>query len=119
MRGSGTSVVSFADDFLAAAAKLTPEERVDLAARLAELVDADRPDGCPGAGVCHGPMKWCDRCGDVGRVCDDWTKQCDSHFGRDRWCDGCGEQHPYDEPCDVDGQAAPAQGGPKEAGDAR
>lgn len=29
----------------------------------------DEPD-CPGEGRCHGPMKWCDECGDVGDVCD-------------------------------------------------
>lgn len=29
------------------------------------------PDGCEGAGRCHGPMKWCEACGDVRQVCDD------------------------------------------------
>ena len=25
---------------------------------------------CPGKGKCHGCVKWCDSCGDVGHVCD-------------------------------------------------
>lgn len=30
------------------------------------VVDED----CPGAGQCHGCMSWCNRCGDVDRVCE-------------------------------------------------
>lgn len=25
---------------------------------------------CPGAGLCHGALKWCDVCGDVKHICD-------------------------------------------------
>lgn len=32
---------------------------------------------CPGEGACHGPMKWCEVCGDVARVCDD--PHCEQH----------------------------------------
>ena len=35
------------------------------------------PNGCPDQGACHGPMKWCDFCGDVGALCDDAV--CDVH----------------------------------------
>lgn len=35
------------------------------------------PDGCEGTGKCHGSMGWCDRCGDVSKVCDD--PACDAH----------------------------------------
>lgn len=30
---------------------------------------SDAPE-CPGRGKCHGPLKWCGACGDVGYVCD-------------------------------------------------
>ena len=32
---------------------------------------------CPGDGKCHGPMRWCTRCGEVDLVCD--FPECDSH----------------------------------------
>jgi hypothetical protein len=35
-------------------------------------------DDCPGAGRCHGAMKDCPWCGDVGRLCD--QASCDTHF---------------------------------------
>lgn len=39
---------------------------------LVELVDLEQIKlDCPGAGRCHGPQNWCDRCGDVAHVCDD------------------------------------------------
>ena len=31
----------------------------------------DPPEGCTGAGNCHGPMKWCDACGDFSKTCKD------------------------------------------------
>jgi hypothetical protein len=34
-------------------------------------------DECPGEGKCHGSMNWCERCGDVVKVCDDVN--CDLH----------------------------------------
>jgi hypothetical protein len=38
------------------------------------------PIPCPGEGVCHGCLKWCDYCGDVGDVCDCvWPFYCDTH----------------------------------------
>lgn len=32
---------------------------------------------CPGKGKCHGPANWCDRCGDVYRICD--SPGCHAH----------------------------------------
>lgn len=32
---------------------------------------------CPGKGVCHGCLNWCENCGDVGYVCD--SPDCDTH----------------------------------------
>ena len=43
---------------------------------------ASRSWGCPGADKCHGPVKWCQRCGDVGAVCD--CEFCMQHF-----CSSC------------------------------
>lgn len=39
------------------------------------------PIECPGAGKCHGCLKWCDHCGDVTHVCDARLadKRCDEH----------------------------------------
>lgn len=36
---------------------------------------------CPGAGKCHGCLKWCDECGDVAHVCDTRLRgdRCDEH----------------------------------------
>ena len=34
-------------------------------------------DECPGDGKCHGCLGWCDRCGDVGKVCN--YPDCDQH----------------------------------------
>ena len=36
---------------------------------------------CPGAGLCHGCLKWCDTCGDVDDVCDARLRgdRCDEH----------------------------------------
>jgi hypothetical protein len=36
---------------------------------LAAEVVLEEP-GCPGKGRCHGPMQWCDECGDVDFTCD-------------------------------------------------
>lgn len=36
------------------------------------------PDGCEGAGRCHGSMVWCQACGDVKHVCDA-PERCDRH----------------------------------------
>ncbi len=44
----------------------------------------DAIEFCCGEGKCHGPMGWCDACGDVDNVCDDTTGGCMSHF-----CGGC------------------------------
>jgi len=41
-------------------------------------------DECPGEGKCHGCLGWCDRCGDVGEVCN--YPDCDQHH-----CLICGE----------------------------
>lgn len=40
-------------------------------------VEPGDPNYCPGPRACHGPMKWCDLCGDVSAVCDD--PACDQH----------------------------------------
>lgn len=40
-------------------------------------------DDCPGEGRCHGPMGWCDSCGDVDRVCHDDARECMAHFCAD------------------------------------
>lgn len=38
------------------------------------------PSLCTGAGHCHGPLQWCDYCGDVSDVCDiEWPYQCACH----------------------------------------
>lgn len=34
-------------------------------------------DICPGKGKCHGPVNWCESCGDVTLTCDD--PACDAH----------------------------------------
>jgi coenzyme F420-reducing hydrogenase gamma subunit len=60
---------------------MTPEElrakQANLEEELAEvrrqLVYAD----CPGEGHCHGCASWCDRCGDVGTMCE--GPSCDRH----------------------------------------
>lgn len=39
----------------------------------------DAADHCSLDGQCHGSLKWCDLCGDVGRTCDDYN--CDQHPG--------------------------------------
>lgn len=62
--------------------KLTDSEsaRELLQSRIFELesIRADTSETeCPGAGACHGPMVWCDRCGNVGGVCD--FPGCDVH----------------------------------------
>lgn len=38
-------------------------------------------DVCPGQGRCHGCVKWCNDCGDVGHVCDVRLEmeRCDAH----------------------------------------
>jgi hypothetical protein len=38
-------------------------------------------DECPGKGLCHGCLKWCDFCDDVTHVCDMRLdgKRCDCH----------------------------------------
>ncbi len=64
--------------------------------------EAEVSDDCPGTGKCHGPMGWCDRCGDVDRVCHDDSRKCMAHFcgdcGRgptsilDYICDACRDQ---------------------------
>ena len=56
---------------------------------------APKPNGCAGAGNCHGGLAWCDLCGDVDDVCDD-RENCDRHRRcvecngfEDRDLDGC------------------------------
>lgn len=57
---------------------LTPDEARWLHGALGELVAAwDAAADCPGEGRCHGTMKWCANCGDVGGVCD--ARDCDAH----------------------------------------
>lgn len=36
---------------------------------------------CAEKGLCHGPLKWCDACGDVKHVCDFRLRgeRCDEH----------------------------------------
>lgn len=43
------------------------------------LVVDDTFYDCPGTGRCHGTLKWCVRCDDVRKVCDDPI--CDVHAG--------------------------------------
>lgn len=70
---------------------MTPEQlrarRAELAGEL-KAIDAllDESD-CPGAGRCHGCLAWCDRCGDVSKVCD--ATRCDKHR-----CRECNEIRP-------------------------
>lgn len=40
---------------------------------------------CPGAGKCHGPVVWCDNCGDTADDCDD--TDCDAHTLSIEECD--------------------------------
>lgn len=51
-------------------------------------MEAVLPDGCEGDGNCHGCLCWCDRCGDVGQVCDVVERggRCDAHQ-----CWNCGK----------------------------
>src|SRR5262249_34369171 len=63
--------------------------------------DAAKPDdACPGEGKCHGCLSWCDRCGDVSRICD--ALRCDKHR-----CKECNEIRPpatrefWDYVCDI------------------
>lgn len=85
---------------------------------LSSAVDLDA-EPCPGAGRCHGCLGWCDRCGDVGEVCD--YPECDHHHctrcrvlitsrnesdgNRPTWCKGC--EHAY-EVRDLEGRLASA-----------
>ena len=56
----------------------TPDEARWLHGVLGELVATwDAAADCPGEGRCHGTMKWCANCGDVGSVCD--AGDCDVH----------------------------------------
>lgn len=50
---------------------------------------------CTGEGRCHGPLSWCDFCGDVSQVCDAKTGECDCHHP----CLGCGRLHSIDYDC--------------------
>lgn len=52
------------------------EERQEEAERLREAERA-----CTGEGNCHGCLKWCLFCGDVGDVCNvrEWPDRCDCH----------------------------------------
>lgn len=38
-------------------------------------------DACPGPSKCHGPLVWCDNCGNVGHICDVRLRdeRCDAH----------------------------------------
>jgi hypothetical protein len=42
---------------------------------------------CAGEGNCHGCLKWCSSCGDVGHVCDTRLRgeRCDEHPVPPRW----------------------------------
>lgn len=42
---------------------------------------------CPGAGKCHGCLKWCNECGDVKHVCDTRLRsdRCDTHPVPPEW----------------------------------
>ena len=46
-----------------------------------EGLNVDADDECPGAGLCHGCLKWCANCGDVDHVCDARLRgeRCDAH----------------------------------------
>ena len=59
----------------------TSEQATEIARVLAEHRTSTE-GGCEGEGTCHGPMKWCNRCGDVGKVCDS-LGGCDVH-GEDK-----------------------------------
>lgn len=58
--------------------------RIERAATPIQRTESSDP-ACPGSGKCHGPVKWCPDCGDVGDVCDD--PRCDSHAA---YCERCG-----------------------------
>lgn len=50
---------------------------------------------CPGRHKCHGPVSWCDECGDVDLVCDD--PNCEAHpRGRERRMEFLSAQAEYD-----------------------
>lgn len=56
-------------------------------------------EACPGDGKCHGPLAWCDWCGNVAHMCDAEPGKCDCH----RPCDfpfcgvlRCYEHEDYD-----------------------
>lgn len=42
---------------------------------------------CAGKGKCHGCLKWCDNCGDVGHICDARVegRRCDCHPMPPEW----------------------------------
>lgn len=44
-------------------------------------------DECPGEGKCHGPMGWCDNCGDVKHICPERLRgeRCDAHPVPPEW----------------------------------
>ncbi len=51
-------------------------------------------DPCPGAGKCHGCLKWCDVCGDVAHICDDRLdgRRCDEHPVPPEWGTICNDK---------------------------
>src|ERR1700761_6258266 len=58
---------------------VAPQSRYGI---LREILHAKepKPDPCPGDGVCHGSLCWCDWCGDVKETCDvEWPHWCDTH----------------------------------------
>ena len=59
--------------------------RANAAMREILLPDGGRGAPCPGEGKCHGPVKWCEHCGNVADVCDD--PRCDAHAA---YCEACG-----------------------------
>lgn len=76
---------------------LTLAELRDLRARVdAAIASIPASEDCPGEGICHGPMAWCDFCGDVQEVCDAIEGQCDCHAR----CGYCGRKHGIDYECE-------------------
>jgi hypothetical protein len=66
---------------------------VDSLRRDSENPRTSAPDGCEGEGACHGPMSWCDTCGDTRLMCD--AVHCDIHPK----CDLCREVYYHIDGC--------------------
>ncbi len=45
--------------------------------RALDIADTIAFNACPGPDRCHGPLAWCDECGDVDEMCN--CIECDRH----------------------------------------